>query len=83
LTFPPARAYCVTVMDITLPHADTPARIKALDARLDALIKHARLMRRQAEKTASEHARLKIAQDTARTRIKTMIAQLKSLEQHT
>jgi len=61
---------------------DIPTRIRALDARLDELIKRARQMRRQTEKTAAEHARLKIAQETARTRVKAMIAQLKSLEKH-
>jgi len=62
--------------------ADIPEQIKALDARLEVLVKRARQMRRQAEKTAAEHARLKIAQEQAKSRINSMIAQLKSLERH-
>jgi len=75
-------AYC-SGMDNADAHLDIPEQIKALDARLAALLKRAGQMRRQAEKTAAERARLMIAQEQARARIKTMIAELKSLERHT
>jgi len=54
-------------------------QIKQLDLRLDALIKRAGKMRRQTDKLAAEHARLKIAQGQVRARVKGMIAHLKSL----
>jgi len=74
--------YCFK-MGNTVIDVDIPEQIKALDARLDVLVKRARQMRRQAEKTALEHARLKIAQEQARSRINSMISRLKSLERHT
>jgi len=60
---------------------DLPAQIKALDARLGLLVKRAGQMRKQAEKLASERARLLIAQEQARSRIKAMIRDLKTIEQ--
>jgi len=58
-------------------------RIKTLESRLDQALQQAQNMRKHADKAAAERAQLRIAQDQARQRIESMIAQLKSLEQHT
>jgi len=75
-------AYC-SDMENAEDHLDIPEQIKALDARLTALLKRAGQIRRQSEKMAAERARLMIVQEQARARIKAMIAELKSLERHT
>jgi len=64
-------------------HLDLLAQIKALDTRLGALLRLAGQMRRQTDKMATERARLMIAQEQARTRVKAMIAELKSIERRT
>jgi len=64
-------------------HLDIPAQIKALDAQLGALLKRAAQIRRQSEKMAAERARLMIAQEQARAKVKAMIAELKSFEHRT
>jgi len=64
-------------------HLDLLAQIKALDARLAGLLKLAGQMRRHTDKMAAERAKLLIAQEQARTRVKAMIAELKSIEKHT
>jgi len=80
---PPACPPIVSSMDKADAHLNIAAQIKALDARLGALLKRAGQMRRQTEKMAVERARLMIVQEQVRTRIKAMICELKTIERDT
>jgi cell division protein ZapB len=69
---------------------DVIAQLRALDARIDALVQRNRRLdednrnlRLQQEQSANERSQLLAKNEQARARVEAMIARLKSLEQNT
>lgn len=73
-----------------MDNADVLAQLRAINARVDALVERLqhlsaenRSLRQQQELLATERSQLLAKNEQARSRVEAMIARLKSLEQHT